>query len=440
LTSDAIPGRESGQALVLVVVALGLFMFAALGLGIDGAQLYAHRQMAQAAADAAAQAAMMSILRGTNSTSTHPFSTSASFTCAVLPAALDLRTPCVYAQYNGFGTSADTVIVSFPTTVSGVTLSSGATPAVAVSVQRTLTAGLIRFAGVSTYTVIAKATAGILAAGGPCIVSLSQSGTGFSDTGAGNLTLTGCGIYDSSSLNWSAAGNITAQAIQYIGTYTSSGAGTVSPTPTSTTTPASDPFANVPVPSVGACANPNAAAGLSYPLVISDAGNHTLSPGVYCGGIDIAGAGNITFTTGTYILNGTDSNGKSFDFTGAGNLSGTNVMFYITGQNGYTAGPISTSGAGNLTFSALSSGSYQGILFYQDRSVTYATANSFSGAGNITGTFYFSTTSLTYSGAGNAAFQALVANKITISGAGNFKTDPTGQYTGLNSTTVGLMQ
>ena len=158
MTPDVISAAESGQAVVLVVVALGLFMFAGLGLGIDGAQLYAHRQMAQAAADAAAQAAILSIERGTNSTSTHPFSTAASFTCTVPPAALDLRTPCVYAQYNGFGTSTDTVIVSFPGTVSGVTLSANSTPAVAVSVQRVLTAGLIRFAGVTTYTEIGRAS------------------------------------------------------------------------------------------------------------------------------------------------------------------------------------------------------------------------------------------------------------------------------------------
>lgn len=93
----------------MAVVALGFFMLGAIGFGIDGAQLFAQQQMAQTAADAATQAAIMSMLKGTNSTSTHPFSTAASFTCAVPPATLDLRTPCVYAQDNGFGTSADTV-------------------------------------------------------------------------------------------------------------------------------------------------------------------------------------------------------------------------------------------------------------------------------------------------------------------------------------------
>ena len=67
--------RESGQALLLVIVSLSLFVLGALGLAIDGAQLYAHRQMAQTAADAAAQAGIMSIFDGTNATAPNPFAT-----------------------------------------------------------------------------------------------------------------------------------------------------------------------------------------------------------------------------------------------------------------------------------------------------------------------------------------------------------------------------
>jgi hypothetical protein len=83
-------------------------------------------------------------------------------------------------------------------------------------------------------------------------------------------------------------------------------------------------------------------------------------------------------------------------------------------------------------------------LFYQDRSLSppYTTANSYSGSGNVTGSFYFPTTSLSYSGSGNASYTALVANKITLSGSGNFtfKKDTTGQYTGLVRTTSSLIQ
>ena len=54
---------------------MGIFLIGALGLAIDGGQMYAQRQMAQAAADAAAQAGIMSIFNGTNATSAYPFGT-----------------------------------------------------------------------------------------------------------------------------------------------------------------------------------------------------------------------------------------------------------------------------------------------------------------------------------------------------------------------------
>ena len=145
-----------------MIVGLSVFLIGALGLALDGAQMYAQQQMARAAADAAAQAGIMSIYRGTNVTASSPFGTGANpaaFTCPTS----DGRTPCVYARLNGFGGRAsDMVIVSFPDHRPGVSnLSSGGVAAIAVSVQRTLQTGLIRFIGPSTSTVQASAMAGL---------------------------------------------------------------------------------------------------------------------------------------------------------------------------------------------------------------------------------------------------------------------------------------
>ncbi len=116
---------EDGQSLVFVALCMSIFLLGALGLGIDGAHLYAHRQMAQTAADAAAQAAIMSIFDGTNGAGSAGFTDTAlsSFTCSTT----DTRTPCAYARNNGFGGSAsDTVTVDFPADASypGVSYSS----------------------------------------------------------------------------------------------------------------------------------------------------------------------------------------------------------------------------------------------------------------------------------------------------------------------------
>jgi len=149
---------QSGQSVILVLVAMGLFLIGGLGLAIDGSQLYAHRQMLQAAADSAAQAGVMSIFDKTN-TGTNAYG-GAAFTCTTT----DVRTPCYYARQNGVGdTSADQVNVDFTGSVPGVNLSSVDTPNfVRVTITRTVTTSLIRFVAPSTATVKAEATAAII--------------------------------------------------------------------------------------------------------------------------------------------------------------------------------------------------------------------------------------------------------------------------------------
>ncbi|HEX6773504.1 MAG TPA: pilus assembly protein TadG-related protein, partial [Acidobacteriaceae bacterium] len=147
---------EEGQALVLVALAMSIFLIGAIGLGIDGSHLYAHRQMAQTAADAAALSAIEDIYEGTYSAGGTGFSI-AAFTCSTS----DTRTPCAYAANNGFGTNAnDTVAISFPGSVPGVSGLAAGFPAelVTAKVSRTVPTTLLRFLGPTSTTVSATAT------------------------------------------------------------------------------------------------------------------------------------------------------------------------------------------------------------------------------------------------------------------------------------------
>lgn len=177
--------KESGQSLLLAIVGMSILLVGALGLSIDGAQLYAHRQMAQAAADAAAQAAMMSIFNGTNvSGNTGYFSTSASFNCTSTTTA---ETPCAYARLNGFA-PPDTITVSFPTTISGVALASDFSPsAVHVLISRTIPTTLMKFLGATSSTVLAGATAAVMMTTSsiPIIVTHPNLASSFSLQGGG---------------------------------------------------------------------------------------------------------------------------------------------------------------------------------------------------------------------------------------------------------------
>jgi hypothetical protein len=427
-------GSESGQTILLVAVALGLFMLGALGLGIDGAQMYAHRQMAQAAADAAAQAAVMSILRGTNTTSTNPFSTGGSFTCTVPPAALDLRTPCIYAQYNGFGTSTDTVTISFPGTVTGVTLSSAAaTPAVSVSVQRVLTTGLIRLLGPSTSTIKAKATAGILpSVPTTCLYALDPTVQNALLANNGVNVTMDCGIEVNSSNGTAATitggASLTAAAISIVGGYVLNGGASVSPAPTTGAQSPGDPFSSVVGPTAGSCDQTNYRPGW---------GNWTPAPGTYCGGIDIDSGATAAFSPGTYIIKG-----GGIHFGGGATITGTGVMFYLTGTNATYGSVVMNSGV-NVTLSAQTSGAYMGLLFFQDRSITSNVNASFGGGAStqLTGSLYFPTTAISFSnGTSGSGNTALVAKQVSFVGGTRLNYDPTGLKTGLFIKSVGLVE
>ncbi len=448
-------GREDGQAVILVVVAMSIFLMGALGLAIDGGQMYAQRQMAQAAADAAAQAGIMSIFKGTNATSAYPFGTGsppiASSTCTTT----DGRTPCVYARNNGFGgTTADTVTLSFPAAVSGVTLSSVTVPAFAVTVQRTLQTGLIRFVGAAaTSTIAARATAGLVGTVSPyCIYALDPSAqNAFTVTNGSTLTLSGCAVAvdstNNDALTVSGGSSLNASAIAVAGGGVVTGGSVVTAPATSVSgisvgggstmtpvatiggaPPGADPLASVPAPAVGACNFNNYSPGY---------GTWTLNPGVYCGGITISNGATATFNPGVYIING-----GALTLVGGTTDTGSGVMFYLTGTNA-SYGSVTISNGANVTFSAPTSGTYMGVVFFQDRSITSSSNATFAGGVNmkVTGSLYFPTTSVSYSnGASTNAYVAIVADQVWFTGGTNITYDSTGLKTGLFSKSVALVQ
>ena len=435
------PGGRKGQVAVLVALQL-TFIFAMVGFLVDLGLVQFKRHAMQAAADSAAMAAA-------GYAADNGASCGSGVTCGGTATNCTYGTVnafvagCLYAENNGYkqGTAHQTVTMYANNTGGPVAGSNLFFRATVGDSQPTLF-GI--FSGFSSLSLNAAATAQTsTVANGSCIIALSTSGTAISDSGSGNITTSNCGIYDNSSLSYSGSGNIstTGGATDYYGSYSATGSGNVNPAPTHVASYAANPFGSLPVPTVGGCTTTGES--------ISDSSNHTLPASgasgtyVYCGGLHLSGSGNITFASNSvFIINGTDASGYSFDYTGSGNLSGNNVTFFITGQSGYTAGPIHISGSGNLTFSAASSGSYKGLLFYQDPGVTYAGANVYAGSGNVTGSFYFKTTSLNYQGSGNNVAQALIANTITFSGSGNIslKQDATGQLTGLVTTVANLLQ
>lgn len=148
-------GGEKGQALVLVAAALGIFLLGAVGLTTDVGQMYIHRQLAQSAADAAAQAGILSMFNNSN-TGSNAFGT-APFTCGAGETA---RTPCRYAFANlPRAMAGDQVSVDFPTSVVGVP---DAISFIRVRVQRTVPTTFMRLIGPTSGDISATAIAAVL--------------------------------------------------------------------------------------------------------------------------------------------------------------------------------------------------------------------------------------------------------------------------------------
>jgi Flp pilus assembly protein TadG len=443
---------EDGQAIVLVALAMSLFLFAAIGLAVDGSNLYAHRQMAQGAADAAAQAGIMSIFDGTNGAGTHQFvaTPGTSFTCTTA----DAKTPCIYARNNGFGGSAaDTVTVSFPsppgTAAPGVVLSgSAATNLIKVSVSRNVNTTLMRFLGSTVTTMRATAMAAIVdvVAPVPILVTHPTLTQSLSLQGTPNITI--CGgparsiqvnssdsnafhMGGNSSIDLSKAGPLdsgtcTTGTGADFGTW---GGPAANPGVTlgvgkyiEPSSPIKDPLANVNPPAVPTTIGSHAllADGVSGCPSPSKKACQLYTPGLYAGGINVSNQTPV-FMPGIYYLQGGGlSCGANCSLTMATGFtdgaSGTNtgwtgnVLFYNTGSTAQptNSGSISIGANGSVNLVGSPSGSaYKGMLFFEDRAAD-AQSHSMGGGGAMTlvGTIYLTNTLATMT-ATSAHYQAL---------------------------------
>lgn len=171
--------REAGQALVVMVFMLSLFLVAVLAFAVDYTNIWLQRQQAQTAADAACEAGAMDIYQLASGVSlpNMGFALGTAGNCSSYSSSGP--TMCWYANKNGLnGYSGGTATVSwtFPSSVTGVTpppSSVTAYPFLQISVStplKTYFSNLIT--GNQTQTVAANSTCGLteVMQGGPIMV------------------------------------------------------------------------------------------------------------------------------------------------------------------------------------------------------------------------------------------------------------------------------
>ena len=271
-----------------------------------------------------------------------------------------------------------------------------------------------------SMTVSSRAVAGR----GPtanCIYTLNPTGTDISVSNGVNIQMPGCGVVSdsnsSTSLSVVGGATLNAQAVNLVGGYTVNNGGHLTPSaPATGVAPVSDPLAYLPPPtySPASCvANPN----LGY-------GSHTIGPangGIICyNGLTIANGGSATLKAGTYVINGTLS------LAGGTTTTGTGVTIYFP-----AGGTLAISNGITFTLSAPTSGTYNGILFYQARGNTNTASLEGGATSVLTGILYFpSANLLVENGTSTSSYASIVAGSVTFAGGASFK-----NYASVNAST-----
>ncbi|KAA6464892.1 hypothetical protein DYQ86_02745 [Acidobacteria bacterium AB60] len=248
-----------------------------------------------------------------------------------------------------------------------------------------------------------------------CVYVLSSSGTD-AMVFNGNTTLTAnCGIIDNSSASEAANFNghttVTTTATDIVGGDRDNGNNSLTPTPNTGANSVTDPLSYLTAPTIGACGSSTSSPyNGGNGVVVNSNSTVTFNPGVYCNGIIINGNATANFTAGTYIVKG------NMILNGNDTVTGTGVTFYLT-----SGGSLTMNGNSHAAFSAPTTGSYAGILYFQDRTDSSTVIINGDSTSSWQGAIYAADANILLNGGANvAAYSFLVSQTLTDNGNLNF--------------------
>lgn len=423
---------ERGQAAVMMAMTLTM-LFGVLGFSVDLGQEYYRKQAAKATADAVALGAAAwasshspacgtTVLCSSNSCSSLTIAGSANYV------------GCLYSTPNGFtdgGSNSQTVTISAnsgspSSTAPGVTTAYWFTATV-TETEPQLFMGIF---GSTPAIVRAESTAGIVSTGSSsnsCIYVLSPTAPAALQVGNdAQVSTVSCGVYvnSNSSVNNSNAamyvtgsGKVTSPTIDVVGSYYQNNNGSTSTTPVTGVSAVTDPFVNLGVPTAPAnnasCGSGNTSCNYSGNYSSWVSGGYSLQPGTYPNGISLSNGNPMVLAGGVYVVEGPFS-----IQSGPVTCSGP-VLIYLTGSSSY----VNIGNGTSVTLTAMSSGSFEGVLFYQDRTDTSPAESYFEGGANMTlnGSLYFPHAELEFAnGTNSGGVGAVVASTLNFQGGATF--------------------
>jgi hypothetical protein len=409
--------KRRGYVMIAATVFLPALM-AFLGLATDVGYLQWQKIHAQMAADAAAQGAGLQLLDG-NSTSS-----------IISEGQYD-------ASLNGFtqGASNTTVTVNSPP-LSGTHV--GDTSAVEVIIQRSLPTFFLSVIGSPTATVTSRAVT-VLGNNGSagCVFAMDASVSQAFNFQGSNTAYFSCGLQVASSSSTALYMGGTAvlemknnASVGVVGDADLAGQSKIlnfntgqSQSVLQISAPA-DPLGYVNPPSAPAAVSmSNKNFDMNSPPT-----NNTIPSGTYCGGLTIGNTNGVPYQmSGVYYMAG-----GGLTINSLAVITGTNVTIYntssananVSGCSGKAFAPITISGQASVTLSAptTNTNGLEGVLIFQDRRITSASATTISGSSTtqLNGAIYLLHSPLLYTGTNTSVgYQILVADTITINGNSN---------------------
>ena len=284
---------------------------------------------------------------------------------------------------------------------------------VTVSADSSVETALLGVMKIDEIDVAAVSTAVTIKAAPICLLALNKTAEKAVEIqGGATLNSIGCAVHANSNhddaLYASGSSDATAEQFCAVGGYEGNN---FTPKP-KTCGYVEDPYKDLVAPNTSGCDHNNT-------KIKKQGGPKTLTPGVYCGGIDVQTQANVTFNPGVYVVKD-----GALTFASGSTVTGNGVTFYFTGIN--TRLTVISSATVNL--SAPTSGTYEGFIFIQDPlsnpGQLTGQQNEIQGGGSIqiVGTIYFPTQPITITGNGafgiNSPLMPVIADTITVSGNG----------------------
>ena len=371
----ALSADRRGNVAVLSALALPLIV-AGAAFGVETSYWYYRDLQLQAAADAAAYAGAIEMRGGADDEDVVAEATA-------------------QAIQNGFDPARGSILV---------------TPA-DDEVEVTIVSGEPRFFSAMFATqdvsVRSRAVARFENATEACIVALHGTASrAVNFSGSSSLTLDGCSVMANSTASDAVEQKGSASEVETpcaiaVGGVKEAGGLTLTEceAPITGSAPAADPFDDLAEPSdTGTC---------------KTVSGNALTPGRYCGGMDLKQTK--TLAAGTYVISG-----GTLKINSNANISGSGVTFFLT--NGAN---VHFNGGATINLSAPTSGTYSGVLMFAAEGNTAGALFNGGASTKMTGALYFPDGAVDYKGnvAGTNGCVQIVASTIEWTGNSAFRAD-----------------